>query len=84
MTVILESVSQPCGSAIALGHGIDPSTGNKVAFCGDHRPMRDLAERVHIGQAAPVFAEIDDWQLIRSNGRASLAGPWKNEAEAGH
>lgn len=61
MRIKISRVELPQGSTVGFGHGKD-ADGSNVLFCGDHRPMRDLA--VALSESpGPVYAIVDDWQV---------------------
>lgn len=54
------------GETIAIGTGKDVDTGEEVAFGGESRPMRDVAQAVaeaHTENDLPIV-EIEEWQLL--------------------
>ena len=54
------------GGTIAIGTGKDVDSGEEVAFGGESRPMREVAQAVAEAQAEddlPVV-EVEEWQLL--------------------
>jgi len=61
MRVKIIGVELPDGSTVGFGYGQD-TYGADVAFCGDHRPMRELAVALSESPES-VYALVDDWQV---------------------
>ena len=63
MRVRVFMVSVPAMSTIGYGEGIETETGEEIRFCGDHRPLRDLAEALRYASEPPEV-EIESWQIL--------------------
>jgi hypothetical protein len=61
MRVKISRVELPEGSTVGFGYG-KGTDGAEVAFCGDHRPMRDLVVALS-EPTASIYAIVDDWQV---------------------
>ena len=66
MRVLVEEIVTPAGSTIGHGIGVNAADGRPVYFCGDHRPMADLQAALSQQTGAPVFALVEDWQVIEA------------------
>jgi hypothetical protein len=62
MRIEVSRIELPAKTSIGLGYGIDPE-GGELVFCGDHRPMRELAAALSQSHS-PVHAVVDDWQVF--------------------
>lgn len=63
MTVRVRRVQIPALGTLGYGFGADVETGREVSFCGDHRPMRGLAEVLQLTTEMPLV-EIEPWQVL--------------------
>lgn len=61
MRVKISRVELPEGSSVGFGYG-NRTDGADIAFCGDHRPMRELAAALSESRC-PVYAIIENWQI---------------------
>ena len=54
------------GGTIAIGTGKDVDTGEEVAFAGEPRPMRDVAQAVAEAETEDdlPIVEVEEWQLL--------------------
>lgn len=59
-------VNIPAMSSIGYGEGKDDETGETVNFIGDHRPMRELGERIRVATSEEELplVEPEDWQVV--------------------
>ena len=62
MRIQVQRVRIPAMSTIGYGEGFDQGE-RRVQFVGDHRPMRELG-RVLPNATEPVYAEVEDWQIV--------------------
>jgi hypothetical protein len=65
MRVLVQEIAIPAASTIAYGAGLDAADGRVVRFCGDYRPLADVQAAL-LETHAPLFALVEDWQVIGS------------------
>lgn len=61
MQVLVDEVIYD-GGTIAIGHGTELESGDRVTFGGDWRPMRDLADAVF--DHGEILVTVEDWQVL--------------------
>jgi hypothetical protein len=66
MKVWVLRVNIPAMSTIGYGWGetVDEEETRAVRFAGDHRPMMELGEAMEASGEEPVYAELEDWQIL--------------------
>jgi hypothetical protein len=64
MRVLVQEIAIPVASTIGYGAGVDAAGGWAVLFCGDPRAMVDIQVALNQKADAPVFAMVEDWQVI--------------------
>lgn len=63
ISVNVKRVMCPPGDTLGYGYGTTTS-GLRLTFAGDHRPMRALAEAVQASRGQPVVAVIWPYQVL--------------------
>jgi hypothetical protein len=65
MILTVHRITIPPMSTIGYGMGRDEH-GVLYQFCGDHRPMRYLGERLslRVEDGDPIQVEVEDWQVV--------------------
>ena len=66
MKVAVEKVRIPAGSTLGYAEGIDENL-RRVAFAGDHRMMRIIAEAVEAGGDV-VWTDVPEYNIVWRSG----------------
>jgi hypothetical protein len=64
MRILVHEIVSAPASTIGYGAGIDSADGRLLVFCGDHRSMADIRTALDQQADVPVFAMLEDWQVI--------------------